>query len=130
VLDGATHLCKMDKSPLPSFNCFQIKVVLHRYAGWSDGAIKVTSLDTKSMTVTLAEKPPHGFRLLGNCIDSRMICWWRYYHDFMFLAISRTTSKTFDPEINVFVNMSHHANIVYELYHSKIFDILIYLITE
>ncbi|XP_060569894.1 uncharacterized protein LOC132728288 [Ruditapes philippinarum] len=36
------------------------------YAGWSDGAIKVTSLDTKSMTVTLAEKPPHGFRLLGN----------------------------------------------------------------
>lgn len=37
-------------------------VCQNRYAGWTDGAVKVSSLDAKTMTVIVAKSPPHGIR--------------------------------------------------------------------
>ncbi|XP_053376463.1 uncharacterized protein LOC128547518 [Mercenaria mercenaria] len=36
------------------------------YAGWTDGAVKVKSMNVNTKIITLAEKPPHGFRSLGH----------------------------------------------------------------
>ncbi|XP_053375483.1 uncharacterized protein LOC128547283 [Mercenaria mercenaria] len=39
------------------------------FAGWTDGAVKVKSMDAATGIVTLAEKPPHGFRVTGQWQD-------------------------------------------------------------